>query len=88
MLTGIPSEIVQERKRADLIYSRVDRIDHHFVDYRSEALCAHRKGVPVKCCLLCRYAGFDTLERPVFCKIRKLEVGVNDAATCSAYRPE
>ncbi|WDZ75848.1 hypothetical protein PWG15_14685 [Ensifer adhaerens] len=88
MLTDIPSKIVEERKRADLIYNRVGRVDHPFVDYRSEALRALTEGVPIKCCLLCRYAGFDTLEKPVFCKIRKFEVGVNEAATCSHYRPE
>ncbi|RVC64112.1 hypothetical protein [Mesorhizobium sp.] len=25
---------------------------------------------------------------PVFCKIRRVEVGVNEAVDCSAYRPE
>ncbi len=90
ILTETPTKIAEQRKRQSTIYSRVLEPQHiveHFVatgGYRSEALRAFREGIPVKCCFLCRYAGLDTWEKPVFCKIRKTEV----AATCSAYRPE
>ena len=56
--------------------------------YRREAEIALKSGAPIKCCSICRYAGFQTWEKPVFCKIKKMEVGVNEAASCEAYRPE
>ncbi len=86
ILTETPAKIAEQRKRQSTIYSRVLEPQHG--DYRSEAQRAFREGIPVKCCFLCRYAGLDTWEKPVFCKIRKTEVGVNEAAICSAYRPE
>ncbi|WP_158665213.1 hypothetical protein [Ensifer adhaerens] len=94
ILTETPAKIADQRRRQSTIYSHVlqpQNIVEHFVafgGYRSEAQRAFREGVPVKCCFLCRYAGLDTWEKPVFCKIRKTEVGVNEAANCSAYRPE
>jgi hypothetical protein len=95
--TDIPVRIAAERRRKATIYSRViHEISHPaFVTpflategYRREVLRAIRKGIPTKCCFLCRYAGFDAWEKPVFCKIRRIEVGVNEAVGCSAYRPE
>ncbi|MDX1128221.1 hypothetical protein GOL24_28860 [Sinorhizobium medicae] len=94
ILTATPEKIAEQRKRQSTIYSHViqpQSIVEHFVatgGYQSEAQRAFREGVPVKCCFLCRYAGLDAREKPVFCKIRKTEVGVNEAAICSAYRPE
>jgi hypothetical protein len=55
--------------------------------YHAEALKALDAGAPIKCCTFCRYAGFRTYERPVFCKISRVEVGVNQAVSCEAYRP-
>lgn len=54
--------------------------------YKIEALRALQAGAPIKCCALCRYAGTMTIDKPVFCKIRRMEVGHNEAATCQAYR--
>ncbi|WP_139015777.1 competence protein CoiA family protein [Ensifer aridi] len=88
ILTQIPARIAEERRRSSTIYSRVIHdIPELPIAYRSEALQALSDGIPIKCCFLCRYAGFDTWEKPVFCKIRRTEVGVNEAADCSAYRP-
>jgi hypothetical protein len=93
ILTATPEKVAKERNRQSTIYSRVlpQTIVEHLVatgGYESEARRAFKEGVPVKCCFLCRYAGLDVTEKPVFCKIRKTEVGVNEAASCSAYRPQ
>jgi hypothetical protein len=96
--TDIPEQIAAERQRKTTIYSSVihDIPSHgafviHFLmadGYRREVLQAVRQGIPIKCCFLCRYAGLDAWEKPVFCKIRRIEVGANEAVGCSAYRPE
>lgn len=51
-----------------------------------EAKAAAAAGAPIRNCCLCRYAGFQTTEHPIFCKILKKEVGHNYAADCEMYR--
>lgn len=94
ILTDTPALILAEQRRPATIYSRI--IQSHGIvvpflatdGYRREALRALGNGIPIKCCFLCRYAGLDTWEKPVFCKIRRTEVRVNEAANCSDYRAE
>lgn len=96
ILTDTPERIAAERRRPATIYSRVvHEVSYGIVlpflatdGYQREVLRALGEGIPIKCCFLCRYAGLDTLEKPVFCKIRRTEVGVNEAVDCSAYHPE
>lgn len=54
--------------------------------YKIEALRALKAGASIKCCALCRYAGTMAIDKNVFCKFRRMEVGHNEAATCQAYR--
>ncbi|RUM17791.1 hypothetical protein EFD56_16525 [Rhizobium phaseoli] len=96
ILTDAPHRIVAARRGSAVVYSRVvHEVAHGIVlpflatdGYRKEVQRALGEGISVKCCFLCRYAGLDTLDKPVFCKIRRTEVGVNEAVDCSAYRPE
>lgn len=96
LLTASPEIVAAERQRRAAIYSRVvDEVSHGIImpflateGYQSEALRALENGVAIKCCFFCRYAGLDTVNKPVFCKIRRVEVGVNEAVDCSAYSPE
>ncbi|MBP2534882.1 hypothetical protein [Agrobacterium tumefaciens] len=96
ILTDVPERIATERRRSAVVYSRVvHEVAHGIVlpflatdGYRKEVLRALGEGISVKCCFLCRYAGLDTLDKPVFCKIRRTEVGVNEAVDCSSYRPD
>ena len=87
MQTDHPERVSEVMLRASTIYSR-RIIDAPFLDFEEEALRALRSGVKIKVCSICRYAGFDTLEKPVFCKIKRKEVGNSAAATCFMYRPK
>ena len=97
LLSGHPSEVWGMQQKPAVVYSRVVKeieqglaIGYLAGDegYRREAEIALKSRAPIKCCSICRYAGFRTWEKPVFCKIKKVEVGVNEAASCEAYRPE
>ncbi len=94
--TGPPQRIANERRKAATVYTQLlhDAESGSAAplllgeDYRREAERAYRAGVKIRCCALCRYAGFRTWEKPVFCKLKRHEVGHNEAAICEAYRPE
>jgi hypothetical protein len=97
MQSDRPHRVAGVARRSSTVYSHVvEEASHGFVTaylaaddgYRREAARAHIAGAPIRCCSLCRYAGFRTWEKPVFCKFRREEVGVNDAADCEAYRPD
>lgn len=93
---GPPGEIAAVMRAAKTVHSHIiEDAEHGIVTpylaagsgYQLEALRALRAGAPIKCCTFCRYAGFRTYEKPVFCKMKRMEVGVNQAASCEAYRP-
>ena len=97
LLSDHPSVVRGMQQKPAVVYSRVvEEIEQGLAigylagdeGYRREAEIALKSGAPIKCCSICRYAGFRTWEKPVFCKIKKVEVGVNEAASCEAYRPE
>lgn len=97
LVSDHPSVMWGMQKKPAVVYSRVvEEIEQGLAlgylaadeGYRREAERAFKSGAPIKCCSICRYAGFRTWEKPVFCKIKKVEVGVNEAASCDAYRPE
>lgn len=54
--------------------------------WEREAEAAALAGAPIRSCCLCRYAGSQTVQHPVFCKILEREVGHNYAADCDKYR--
>lgn len=92
---GTPREIAAVMRAEKTVHSHIiDDAVHGIVTphlagsgYHLEAMKALGAGAPIKCCTFCRYAGSRTYEKPVFCKIKRSEVGVNRAATCEAYRP-
>lgn len=97
LVSDHPSVVWGMQQKPSVVYSRVVKeIEQGLAlgylaaneGYRREAETALKSGAPIKCCSICRYAGFRTWEKPVFCKIKKVEVGVNEAASCEAYRPE
>jgi hypothetical protein len=97
LVSDHPSVVWGMQQKPAVVYSRVvEEIEHGLAlgylaadeGYCREAEIALKSGAPIKCCSICRYAGFRTWEKPVFCKIKKVEVGVNEAASCEAYRPE
>lgn len=95
LVSDHPATIWGMKRKPSVAYSHlVTEIEHGLAmpylagdGYRLEAEKAFKNGAAIKCCSLCRYAGFRTWEKPVFCKIKKEEVGVNEAASCEAYRP-
>ena len=93
---GTPREIAAVMRAEKTVHSHIiDNAEHGILTphlaagpgYHLEAMKALGAGAPIKCCTFCRYAGSRTYKKPVFCKIKRIEVGVNRAATCDAYRP-
>ncbi|NJC05785.1 hypothetical protein GGQ97_001578 [Sphingomonas kaistensis] len=93
---GTPREIAAVMRAEKTVHSHIiGNAEHGIITphlaagsgYHLEAMKALSAGAPIKCCTFCRYAGSRTYEKPVFCKIKRSEVGVNRAATCEAYRP-
>lgn len=95
LLHAAPADRVAAiKRRSSTVYTRVlDEAAHGGVvpylasdGYRREAMLALKAGVQIKCCSICRYAGFRTFEKPVFCRVKRIEVGVNEAAACAVFR--
>lgn len=91
--TGKPAFVAAAMRGPGVARARViERAPHGIITpyiagggYKIEAEKALRAGAPIKCCVLCRHAGFRTVGKRVFCKIRRQEVGMNEATTCKAY---
>ena len=47
---------------------------------------AHFSGVQVKNCYMCKYHGWATRSKTIFCKLLKTETYSNDATKCNYYR--
>lgn len=93
---GKPYEVAGIMNGTKTVHTHIiDEVHHGLITaflasgwaYDREARKALSAGAPIKCCTFCRYAGFRTYEKPVFCKFKRCEVGVNEAAACNAYRP-
>ena len=48
---------------------------------------AYFAGVKVKNCYMCKYHGWATMTKTIFCKLLKFETFSNDATDCKFYRP-
>ncbi len=49
---------------------------------------AHKQGIRIRNCLLCRYEGqnwSESVTAPVYCKFRKIYCGTNEAADCKFF---
>lgn len=78
----------KQNNQNGVIYSRIAP----YADggsFIGEIIKAHRSGVPVRNCFLCRYHGESFTENhPIYCKFLKKTCNSNEAANCTYYRAD